>query len=46
MNIDELREKLDKYIDVSSLSDYQVLKIYEEEQGNKNSYLKEVLNSC
>lgn len=44
MNIDELRKILDRYINVTDLTDIEVLKIYEVEMTKKDSYLKEVLN--
>lgn len=39
MNIEQLRILLDKYINVTDLSDIEVLKIYENEMMKDESYL-------
>lgn len=42
MNIDQLRSILDKFINVSDLSDIEVLRIYEKEMTKEKSFFKEV----
>lgn len=42
MDIEQLRILLDKYINVSDLTDVEVLNIYEKEMTKDDSFLKEV----
>lgn len=39
MSIEDLRKLLDKFIDTSNLTDYEVLRIYEQEMLKRETYL-------